>query len=259
MSDQRRVLEGKTAVITGAGSGIGRETALLFANNGAQVVVVDRNTQAGLETLALLNSVGGKGHFVEAEVADARQVEAMIEAAVSVFGRIDCAVNNAAVAPDSAPIAELDDREFTKIIDVNLRGVALCLKYEIRQLIRQATGGSIVNIGSTRSFKANPNAPAYTAAKFGVIGLTESAAVAYGPYGIRVNAVCPGVVDTPMVKGRRQSGLEDDRKYLARVGGVLGRFGRPSEIAEAALWLCSDASSYVTGHSLLVDGGFLAR
>jgi NAD(P)-dependent dehydrogenase (short-subunit alcohol dehydrogenase family) len=253
------LLQDRTAVITGAGSGLGRATALLLAEHGATVVVADIDADAALRTGEEIALKGGRASSVGVDVSDSGSVAAMVQHAIETHGRLDCAVNNAALPPDDAPLDELDEARFDAIIAVNLRGVAVCLKHEMRAMRAAGGGGAIVNIGSTRSFRATATLPAYTASKFAVIGLTESAALSGGPDDIRVNAVCPGVMETPMVAKRRAASAESLDDYIDRVGGVLHRIGKPEEIAQAVLWLCSDQSSYVTGHTLVVDGGYLAR
>jgi glucose 1-dehydrogenase len=182
----------------------------------------------------------------------------MVRAAVERFGRLDCAVNNAAVAPDTHPIAELDEAEWDRVLAVDLKGVALCLKYEISQMLSQGGGGAIVNVGSVSSFRPQPENAAYVAAKHGVIGLTKTASLENAPHGIRVNTVCPGAIDTPMIRGALETvGLTE--ADFAPVISLFGRFGKPEEVAQASLWLCSDAASYVTGAALAVDAGFTSR
>jgi NAD(P)-dependent dehydrogenase (short-subunit alcohol dehydrogenase family) len=182
----------------------------------------------------------------------------MVHTAVERYGRLDCAVNNAAITPDTHPIAELDEQEFDRIIAVDLRGVALCLKYEIGQMLAQGGGGAIVNIGSVSSFRPQPDNAAYVAAKHGVVGLTKVASLENAPHGIRVNTVCPGAIDTPMVRGALETvGMTEAE--CAPIISLLGRFGRPEEVAQASLWLCSEESSYVTGAALAVDAGYRSR
>lgn len=248
----------KNVLITGAGSGLGRDTTVLFAASGANVLAADRDLSAVEDTVG---QCSGSGHVVahRCDVSDSGDVEAMVRAAVARFGQLDCAVNNAGLAPDDRPVDALDEASFEAITEVNLLGVAWCMKHEMAAMKQQERGGSIVNIGSTRSFRASATAPAYSATKSGVLGLTESAALAGGADGIRVNAVCPGVMATPMVAKRLADSGDTEEAYVDRVGGVLRRIATPAEVAQAVLWLCSDLSSYVTGHSLVADGGYLAR
>ena len=182
----------------------------------------------------------------------------MVRTAVERYGRLDCAVNNAAVTPDTHPIAELDEQEWDRILAVDLKGVALCLKYEVAQLLGQGDGGSIVNIGSVSSQRPQPNNAAYVAAKHGVIGLTKVASLENAPQGIRVNTVCPGAIDTPMVRGALETVGLTEAEFAPTIS-LFGRFGRPEEVAQASLWLCSDQSSYVTGTVLAVDAGYTSR
>ena len=249
-------LAGRTALVTGAGTGMGAATALLFAEHGANVVVADLDEAAGSSTVEAITSRGGAAHFVRADVSSEPDVAAMVTSTVQRFGRLDVAINNAAVPPDTAPLAELDLEVFDRVIGVDLRGVAVCLKHEIRQFLSQGTPAAIVNIGSISSVRVRANNAAYVAAKHGVVGLTKLAAVEYGAQGIRVNAVLPGAVDTPMIrKAREASGGPADEYAFS----LFGRLGTPREIAEATLWLASDKASYVTGHCLAVDAGYLAR
>ncbi|MBU6266472.1 MAG: SDR family NAD(P)-dependent oxidoreductase, partial [Sphingomonadales bacterium] len=201
----RNRLDGKVAIVTGAGMGMGAATARVMAGYGASVVVADLNAAAGQETVASITDAGGKAHFVSCNVADEAQVIAMIEETVATFGRLDCAVNNAAITPDVLPIGDADMAAWDRVIDVDLRSVMLCMKYEIRQMLAQGPNaegrtGSIVNIGSVSSVRPQPANPAYVAAKHGVIGLTKTGSIDYAPQGIRVNAVMPGAIDTPMLR-----------------------------------------------------------
>lgn len=251
-------LSDKAAIVTGGGMGMGAATAELFAQHGASVLVADWDEKRGAATVQRITDSGGKASFVRADVSNAGDVRGVVDTAVERYGRVDCAVNNAAVAPDNSPVAELNEDEFDKIIRVNLRSVALCLKYEITQLLKQGSAGSIVNIGSVNSYRPQPNSSAYTAAKHGVIGLTKTASLDYAPQGIRVNAVCPGAIDTPMIRAALDR-IGETEENFAPILSLFGRFGRPQEVAQASLWLCSDQSSFVTGHSLAADGGYLSR
>ncbi|WP_240658517.1 SDR family NAD(P)-dependent oxidoreductase [Microbacterium sp. CPCC 204701] len=248
-----------TGVVTGAGSGLGREIALLAASAGRHVFVADRDLAGAEGTVRLIESTGGSAQAVIVDVTSEDSVAALF-ADVDRRGRgLAWAVNNAGIHPDDDRLADLDLAAFDRIMAVNARGVALCLKYEMRAMQSAGTAGRIVNIGSTRSFRAISGSAAYVASKFAVIGLTETAALEGGPYGIRVNCVCPGVMSTPMVRARREGSVESEAAYVDRVGGVLGRIGSPDEVAEAVEWLISDASSYVTGHTLVADGGYRIR
>jgi glucose 1-dehydrogenase len=236
---------------------MGRATSLAFAEAGAAVLVADIDSRGGEETAGAIVGAGGSARFVETDVSNPAAVDAMVAAAVDAFGRLDCAVNNAAIENESTPLADSDDANFDRIIGVNLRGVYLCLKHEIRQMLRQGSGGTIVNLGSTNSFRPQPNQSAYTASKHGVLGLTRSAAMDYAAAGIRINAVCPGAIDTPMLRTAMAARGSDPAATAKKLSG-LGRFGETSEIAKAILWLSSDDSSFTIGHPLAVDGGYLA-
>lgn len=251
-------LAGKVAIVTGAGVGMGAATARLLAARGAQVIVSDINAETGAATVAAIKADGGTAHFVMANVADEAQVEALVAETVATYGRLDCAVNNAAITPDILPIHEADMAVFDKVLNVDLRSVMLCMKYEIRQFLAQGSAGSIVNIGSVSSFRPQPNNAAYVAAKHGVIGLTKTGSLEYAGRGIRVNAVLPGAIDTPMLRGALETTGFTEADFAPALS-LFGRFGKPEEVAEASAWLCSDASSYVTGHSLAVEGGYLTR
>ncbi|MGM7666597.1 SDR family NAD(P)-dependent oxidoreductase [Microbacterium sp. A93] len=251
-------LHGKVALVTGAGMGMGAATAELFARSGARVVVADLDAEAGRRTVDGLTAEGHIACFVKVDVSTSKEVEAMVDSVVDTYGRLDVAVNNAAITPDDAPLDELDEDYWDRLMSVNLRGVALCLKYEIRHLIRQGTGGSIVNVSSVRGFRPKANAAAYVAAKHGVVGLTKVAALENGPRNIRVNGVAPGAIDTPMLRSsmaRHGTTVED----LAPQMGLLNRLGTAEEVAQATLWLASDQSSYVTGTTVHVDAGYTSR
>jgi NAD(P)-dependent dehydrogenase (short-subunit alcohol dehydrogenase family) len=251
-------LDGKVAIVTGAAMGMGEATARLFGAAGAHVLVSDVNADLGRATAEGIERDGGSASFCKTDVSSGTDVATMVRTAVERYGRLDCAVNNAAVTPDTHPIAEFDEQEFDRVLAVDLKGVALCLKYEIAQMLKQGDGGAIVNVGSVSSFRPQPNNAAYVAAKHGVIGLTKVASLENAPLGIRVNAVCPGAIDTPMIRGALETaGLTEED--FAPVLSLLGRFGRPEEVAQASLWLCSDQSSYVTGAELSVDAGYVSR
>ncbi|WP_235736665.1 SDR family NAD(P)-dependent oxidoreductase [Nocardioides alcanivorans] len=249
-------LENRVALVTGAAAGMGEATAHALARAGATVVVSDVQEQAGEAVVAAIREAGGKASFFRADVSREEDVAALVTTTVERHGSLDCAVNNAAVRPDTRPLVDLDIDAFDRVIAVDLRGVALCLKYELRQMQAQERG-SIVNIGSVSSQRPRPSNPGYVAAKHGVVGLTKVAAIEHGKDGIRINAVLPGGVDTPMIReARAASGIVPSDEFAL---SLFGRLGTPDEIAEASLWLCSDRSSYVTGHSLAVDAGYLAR
>jgi NAD(P)-dependent dehydrogenase (short-subunit alcohol dehydrogenase family) len=248
-------LEGKVGLVTGGTSGIGRETAVLFAKAGAKVVVAGRREQEGAETIELVRSAGGEGLFVKTDVSIATEVEALILKTVEKFGRLDVAFNNAGIEGVWLPIIRQSEADFDRTVAINLKGVWLCLKYQIRQMLKQGGSGAIVNMSSVTGLTGAAGAAAYRASKHGVLGLTKSAALETAQSGIRINAVCPAVVETAM--GERLFGSPPVHKYVLSCHPI-GRFGRPTEIAEAVVWMCSDRASFMTGQSLVLDGGFLA-
>lgn len=249
-------LNGKVALVTGGSSGIGRATALALAREGAKVVVADVMVEGGQETVRLLTATGGQGLFVKTDVSRATEVEALIARAVATYGRLDCAFNNAGVEGAFVTTSEYSEADWDRVLTINLKGVWLCMKYEIAHMLRQG-GGAIVNTASGAGLVGVPNLSAYVASKHGVVGLTKTAALEYAKAGIRVNAVCPGVIQTPMV-ARLTSNRPDLSEALV-AAEPMGRTGRPEEVAAAVVWLCSDAASFVTGHALSVDGGYVAQ
>ena len=249
-------LEGKVALVTGGSSGIGRATALCFAGEGAKVVVADVNNEGGHETAAMIRDNGGEAILVKTDVSEAAQVEEMIDKTVQTYGRLDCAFNNAAIWTWPASTVDCTESDWNRVIDVNLKGVWLCMKYEIEQMLKQG-GGDIVNASSINSTVVAGNDCAYVASKHGVVGLTKTAAIEYARSGIRVNAVCPAKIQTPMTDAVIASGAESEARNAERL--PIGRMGQPEEIAEAVVWLCSEAASFVTGHAMMVDGGFIAQ
>jgi NAD(P)-dependent dehydrogenase (short-subunit alcohol dehydrogenase family) len=248
-------LEGKVALVTGGTSGIGRETAVLFAKAGAKVVVAGRRELEGKETVDLIRGAGGDGLYVKADVSKASEVEALIQKTVEKFGRLDNAFNNAGIEGVWVPLIKQTEEDWDRTIDVNLKGVWLCLKYEILQMLKQGGGGAIVNMASISGLVGFSGAAAYSASKHGVMGLTKAAALETARSKIRINAVCPGAVETPLAD--RVFGAPAVHKYVVSIHPI-GRFGRPAEIAEAVVWMCSDRASFMTGQSLVLDGGFLA-
>ena len=251
------VLEGKVAIVTGAAMGMGEATAELFAEAGAKVVVADYNVELGEQVAARLRDAGHEATFVAVDISKPEQVRAMVAAAVAAYGRLDVAVNNAAITPDDKPSAEFDEDYWDRLMSVDLKGTALCMKYEIAQLLTQGGGGSIVNISSVSGFRPQAANIAYVAAKHGVVGMTKVAALEYGAQDIRVNVVAPGAIDTPMLRGAlAQFGFDPDE--FAKKLSMLGRFGRAREIAQASLFLASDAASYLTGTTIHADGGYTA-
>jgi len=249
---------GETAVITGAAGGMGRAIAVAFGAAGAQVAIGDVDEAGGHETERLITESGGTAVFVATDVAKTEAVQRLVATAVDRFGGIDHAVNAAAIENETAALHECDDAVFDRMYAVNVRGVFLCMKHEIAAMLANGRGGTIVNIASTNSFRPQSNQPAYTAGKHAVLGLTRSAALDYSAQGIRINAICPGAIDTPMLRGAMERRGRDPQEVASRLS-LLGRLGTPQEIAAATLWLCSDASSYTVGHALAVDAGYLAR
>ena len=247
--------EGKVALVTGGTSGIGRESAIAFAKAGAKVVVAGRRDAEGEETAELIRSAGGNSLFVKTDVAKANEVEALVKKTVETFGRLDVAFNNAGIEGVWVPIISQTEKDFDRTMEVNVKGVWLCLRYEIRQMLKQGGGGAIVNMSSIAGLMGSAGSAAYGASKHAVIGLTKAAALETAKNRIRVNAVCPAVVETPM--GERLFGAPEMKKYALSLH-PLGRFGAPAEIASAVLWMCSDGAAFMTGHSLVLDGGFLA-
>lgn len=247
---------GKVALITGAGSGIGRATTLAFARQGAKVVVVDVSEEAGEETAALARAENTDALFVRANVAQRADVEAMVRAAVDQYGRLDIAHNNAGISGVQAPLAEYPEEVWDRVIAINLKGVWLSMKYELQYMLQHG-GGVIVNTSSAAAgLKGSRNVAAYVASKHGIIGLTRAAALEYARSNVRVNAVCPGTIHTAMID---EFAHGDDRilDQFAE-GEPVGRLGTPEEVASAVLWLCSDGAGFVTGATLAVDGGRLA-
>lgn len=246
--------EGKIALVTGGSSGIGRATALAFAREGAKVVIGDIQVEGGERTLQAIKEAGGDAILVKTDVTRPDQVEALIKRAVETYGRLDCAFNNAGFEGAQAPTADYTEEDWDHVISINLKGVWLCMKYEIPQMLKQGSG-AIVNTASSAGLVGFRTAPAYTAAKHGVVGLTKTAALDYAPAGIRINAVCPGVIRTPMLE--RLTGGRPKLEAWLLAQEPVGRAGTPEEVAEAVVWLCSDAASFVTGHPMAVDGGFV--
>lgn len=247
---------GKVALVTGGGSGIGRSASLLFARDGARVAVADINDSGSEETVRMVEQSGGKAFVVHADVSKAADVEAMVRATVKRFGRLDFAFNNAGIGGKGVTTVEHTEEDFDRTIAINVKGVWLGMKYEIPQMLEQG-GGAIVNTSSIRGVGAFPRLAAYVASKHAVLGLTKVAALEYGKLGIRVNAVCPGVTVTPAnERFWAQSPREKEDRIKIQ---PVGRFGQPEEIAAAAVWLCSDKASYVNGHGMIVDGGFVAQ
>ena len=250
MSD--KTFAGKIALVTGGAGGIGRAAALAFARAGAIVAVSDFAVEGGQQTVAMIREAGGTASFFKADVTVAADVEAMITAVVASYGRIDCAFNNAGIEEENAPTAMCEEAQFDRIINVNVKGAWLCMKYEILQMLEQG-GGAIVNTASVAGLVGAPMQPAYAASKHAVVGLTKTAAVEYGRRGIRINSVCPAVIRTEMMT--RAIEREPRREKMLVKMHPIGRIGEAEEVANAVLFLCSDAASFMTGHQLAVDGG----
>jgi NAD(P)-dependent dehydrogenase (short-subunit alcohol dehydrogenase family) len=251
-------VDGKVALVTGGASGIGRATALTFAREGVKLIIADLNDEGGQQTVHMITEQGGDAIFVQTDVTQAQVVEALISLAVDTYRRLDCALNNAGIG--SRPrvlLHELPEESWERVIDINLKGVWLCMKYELSQMLTQG-GGTIVNTASILGLVGSwSRSSAYVASKHGVEGLTKTAALEYATAGIRINCVCPGYIHTPLVEGLLTNQPEMEAQIVAR--HPVGRMGQPEEIAEAVVWLCSDAASFVTGHTMTVDGGYVAQ
>src|SRR5215471_2022034 len=249
--------EDKVALVTGGGSGIGRATALAFAREGAKVVIGNRNVQRGEETVAMIRKAGGEASFKRTDVLVTKDIEALVEHAVKTYGGLDLAFNNAGVEGDVASVVDQTEANYNAVMDVNVKGVWLSMKYEIPRMLERG-GGAIVNCSSVAGLIGFPNMAPYFASKHAVIGLTKVAALEYSAKGIRINAVNPAVIDTEMVD-RLAAGFGMSKEADLVPLHPIGRLGRVEEIADAVVWLCSKKSSFVTGHGLVVDGGFTAR
>lgn len=246
----------KVALVTGGASGIGRAACLAFAQAGARVISADVDLAGAEATAAMIRMDGGECQAVRTDVARDDETAALIDKVVSNFGRIDCAFNNAGVEGELAATADCSLENWHRIIAINLTGVFHCMRHEIRQMLRQG-GGSIVNCASIAGLVGFPSLPAYVASKHGIVGLTRAAALEYATQNVRVNAVCPGTILTPMLE--RVAGGKAQAEAAFGPQEPVGRLGRPEEIADAVLWLCSSGASFVTGHALAVDGGWVAR
>ena len=258
-------LKGRVVLVTGGSSGMGRASALAFARIGAKVAVSDVDVEGGNETVEMIKEARGEATFVEADVSKSAEVEALINQVTQVYGRLDCAHNNAGIEGIQAITADYLEEDWDQVMDINLKGVWLCMKYEIRKML-ESGNGAIVNTSSTFGLVGSKiGLPAYIASKHGVVGLTRAAALEYAQRGIRVNAVCPGTIQTPMydrvnrviIRDNPAAKEELEKQIIEREPS--GRIGQPEEVAEAVVWLCSDAASFVTGHTLVIDGGLIAR
>jgi 3-hydroxybutyrate dehydrogenase len=251
-------LDGKVALVTGGASGIGRATALTFAREGAKLIIADLHEEGGQQTVHMITEQGGDATFVQVDVTQAAEVEAMISKTVETYGRLDCAHNNAGVTQQAyPPTADFPEADWHRVLAINLTGVWLCMKSEIPEMLTRG-GGAIVNTASVAGLVGLAGRSAYVASKHGVVGITRTAALEYAQQGIRINCVCPGYIRTPMVAYVIQhEGRHLEEQMVARE--PIGRLGTPEEIAEAVVWLCSDAASFVTGHTMTVDGGYVAQ
>ena len=249
------LFDGKVAMVTGASSGIGRATALLYAREGANVVVSDIDEQGGLDTVRLIRDVGGKAVFIKADVSNPADCEMLVKKTVEEYGRLDYACNNAGIGGEQNPTADYSVEGWQKVIAVNLSGVFYCMKYEIPEMLKVGKG-AIVNMASILGQVGFAGSPAYVAAKHGVVGLTKNTALEYAAKGIQVNSIGPAFIQTPMI-----AALEENTEVLNALVSLhpIGRLGKPEEVAELVIWLSSDRASFVTGAYYAVDGGYLAR
>ena len=243
--------DNKAALVTGAGSGIGRYSALAIAHEGARVMVSDINTEGGEETVQMIQESKGAAHFFQCDVSQADQVKNLIQATTDKYGRLDYAINNAGISMCPSSTVELDEAEWDRVININLKSVYLCMKYEIPHM-QKIGGGVIINVSSLAGFRGKAGTLAYTASKHGVIGMTKTAALEYAKEGIRINAICPGLTESGMTAGLDQR-PELAEQLIALI--PMGRMGLSQNIADAAVWLCDDTASFITGHVLVIDGG----
>lgn len=250
------ILDGKIALITGAGSGIGRATAKIFAREGAKLVLADIVEAGGLETLQMIEELVTEAIFVKTDVSKSQDVNTVVAKTVETYGRLDCAFNNAGIGGRSALTHEYSEEEWNRVLAVNLTGVWLCMKAEITQMLKQGSG-AIVNTSSIMGLTGAIRVPAYTAAKHGVAGITKAAALEYARHGIRINAVCPAPIYTPMLMSAFEKRPDIEERYAR--SEPMKRIGQPEEVGEAVVWLCSDRASYMTGLPMPVDGGYMAQ
>jgi len=249
-------MKDRVALVTGAGSGIGRAIALKFADMGAKIAAIDLNESGAKETLALIEKKKTSGIVIKADVSRDDDVKKMIDTVIGEFGKLDYAANNAGIEGEQGLIADQTEENWNRVININLKGIFLCMKHEIPEMLKNKYG-AIVNTASVAGLAGFAGITPYSASKHGVVGLTRSVALEYAEQGIRVNAVCPGVIKTPMIDRFTHGDAEAEKGMIAME--PVGRLGKPEEIAEAVVWLCSDAASFVTGFPMAVDGGFIAR
>ncbi|KAJ5788876.1 uncharacterized protein N7518_005887 [Penicillium psychrosexuale] len=251
------LLEGKVAIITGGAQGMGKATASVFLRAGAKVVIADLKEEQGAQVAEELSSLG-EVRFVKTDISKSEDVQNLIKETVSAFGKLDVAINNAAMTPDQTPLIGFDESYWRRLVDINLTGTALCCKYQMQQMEKQGAKGSIVNIASINAYSPQPNMPAYTATKHALLGLTKHAATEGGPKGIRVNAIAPGAIFSDMSAAALEIMGTTHDEFAPKVSS-LNRFGQAHEVAQGSLWLASDCSSYVNGICIPIDGGFLAK
>jgi NAD(P)-dependent dehydrogenase (short-subunit alcohol dehydrogenase family) len=250
------MMSGKVVLITGAGSGIGRASALEFARQGAHVVVADIDLTAAEETRRLIGELGQEAMAVRVDVSDSVQVEKLVGCTLETFGRLDCAHNNAGMDGPLRPLADIAEEDFDRVLAVNLKGIWLCMRHELPQMVRQG-GGAIVNTSSVAGIRGCPGAADYSAAKHGIIGLSRTAALEYAGAGIRINTLCPGLTETPLVQRLSRQKPEVFQDLRTRI--PLGRAADPAEVGRVAVWLCSDGASYISGQEIVVDGALSAQ
>jgi NAD(P)-dependent dehydrogenase (short-subunit alcohol dehydrogenase family) len=251
-----RRLEDKVVLVTGASSGIGRASAVAFAKEGAKVVLASRGEEGSLETLRMVEDCGGEGIFVKTDVSIARDVENLVQKTLETYGQLDCAFNNAGVSGPVGPLFQIEEQDFEHVLDVNLKGVWLCMKYELPAMLERG-GGSIVNMASIAGLFGSVGTSPYTSSKHGVVGLTKVAALEYAKSNMRINVVCPSVIDHTVMIDKLKVEHPDVFNYVLGTHPV-GRIGQPEEIAKAVVWLCTDEASFVTGVAFPVDGGVMA-
>ena len=249
-------LKGKIALITGGSSGIGRAAAQLFSREGAKVVIADINVEGGEKTVRSISDAGGEAHFVRTDISKSAQIEALIKKIIEIYGRLDCAYNNAGILGDMVSVVDYTEETWNAVLETNLKGTWLCMKYEIPEMLKQGSGAIVNTTSTTGLFIGGRFRSAYSASKAGIVSLSKVAALEYADHGLRINVICPSA-RTPMLEQIFELNPEAEASFVAQM--PMGRIADPEEVVEGALWLCSDASSFVTGHVLAVEGGFLCR